>query len=130
MPKELRKVGLKDGKFFPCVSKHVCVSTQSAQEDKKHYIKSIKYEGSRKDALNKIINAIKSFDRTKMIEKTDDYLHIEFTTALFKFHDDVEFYFDEEAKIIHFKSQSRIGGYDWGANRKRMEKIRALYHSS
>ena len=42
--------------------------------------------------------------------------------------DDIEFYIDEENKIIHFKSASRVGYSDLGANRKRMDEIIKLFH--
>ncbi|MFW9902632.1 MAG: DUF1499 domain-containing protein, partial [Candidatus Thorarchaeota archaeon] len=68
--------------------------------------------------------------RTRLLKEEGNYLHYLFTTALFRFKDDVEFLFDETKKEIHFKSQSRIGGYDWDTNRKRMENIRKLFLSN
>ena len=127
MPKEERKVGLIDGKFFPCPKKHICVSTQANENDEKHYINPILYEESKKEAMDKIIKAVNSKKRTKILEQTDEYLHFLFVTGTLKFKDDVEFYFDDLNKKIHFRSQSRIGGYDWGTNRRRMESIRKLY---
>jgi uncharacterized protein (DUF1499 family) len=129
IPKEPRRVGMLEGKFYPCPQKHVCVSTQSDESDKKHYIQPLTYD-SKEEAMEKILEIIKSFKRTKILEKENIYIHAEFTTALFRFKDDVEFYFDENKKLIHFKSQSRIGGYDWNANRNRMEKIRKSYLAS
>jgi uncharacterized protein (DUF1499 family) len=38
----------------------------------------------------------------------------------------VEFLFDDDAHIIHFRSASRTGYGDLGVNRKRMEQLRAL----
>ena len=129
MAKEPRKVGLVDDKrFYPCPKKHVCVSTQSPKEDEIHYIEPISYEGSGKDALDKIEDIILRLKRTKIIQKKENYLHVQFTTALFRFKDDVEFLIDDDAKKIHFRSQSRIGGYDWNANRNRMEKIRSIFN--
>ena len=49
-----------------------------------------------------------------------------FVTSLLKFTDDVVFGLDADAKMLHFKSASRIGHSDLGANRKRMESILAL----
>jgi len=126
MPKE-RKVGLIDGKFYPCYIKHVCVSTQAPEDDEKHYIEPISYSGSKDEAYDKILKIVNSMKRTKILEQKDNYIHTMFTTALFRFKDDVEFLFDDNKKIIHFRSQSRMGGYDWNANRNRMEKIKVLY---
>ena len=41
------------------------------------------------------------------------------------FVDDVEFLLDEDAKVIHVRSASRLGESDLGVNRKRIETIRA-----
>jgi len=70
--------------------------------------------------------AIASLPRTKLIEEEEAYLHYEFTSRLLRFVDDVEFVFDDESKIIHFRSASRIGYGDRGVNRDRMEEIRRL----
>ena len=54
-----------------------------------------------------------------------DYLYAEYSSALFGFVDDVEFYFPPETHIIHVRSASRLGHSDLGVNRKRIEAIRA-----
>ena len=56
----------------------------------------------------------------------DEFLHIEFTSKIFRFIDDVEFYFDKPG-VIHFRSASRIGHSDMGVNRDRMEEIERLF---
>ena len=125
MPKEQKKVGLVEDKLYPCPKSPNCVSTQSA--DEKHKIKPIPYNSTIEEAKKEVIKIIKSLKRTKVITETDNYIHIEFRTAIFKFVDDVEFYFDDSEKIIHFRSASRVGYSDMGVNRKRMENIRKLY---
>ena len=54
------------------------------------------------------------------------YLHAEFKSALLGFVDDVQFMADPAAGVIHMRSASRVGYSDLGANRKRVENIRAL----
>jgi uncharacterized protein (DUF1499 family) len=75
-----------------------------------------------KAALKAVIPAL---PRTKLIEDEELYLHYEFRSLLLRFVDDVEFLFDEKAKIIHFRSASRVGYGDFGVNRRRMEDIRS-----
>ena len=65
--------------------------------------------------------------RTKIIIREDNYIRAEFVSALFRFVDDVEFYFNDASKTIHLRSASRVGSSDLGVNRKRMEQIRAQY---
>ena len=56
-----------------------------------------------------------------------DYIHAEFRSLVFQFVDDVEFYFPPEKSIIHVKSASRSGYYDFGVNRRRVERVRAAF---
>ncbi len=127
MPKEERKVGLKDGKFYPCDKHHVCVSTQANKDDEVHYIEPINYTVPLEEAKSRIKSIINTLKRTQLLKEEVNYLHFQFTTGLFRFKDDVEFIFDETNKLLQFRSQSRIGGYDWNTNRKRMEKIREIF---
>lgn len=61
-----------------------------------------------------------------MIEADEHYLHFEFTSRIFRFVDDFELLLNEEQKIIHIRSASRVGYSDLGVNRKRVEKIRLM----
>ena len=55
------------------------------------------------------------------------YLHAIAITKTMKYRDDLEFLFDEDAKIIHFRSASRVGYSDMGVNRQRYDKLRSDY---
>jgi uncharacterized protein (DUF1499 family) len=46
---------------------------------------------------------------------------------IFRFVDDVEFWIDAKNQVIHFRSASRVGHSDLGANRARMESIRKAF---
>ncbi len=54
-----------------------------------------------------------------------DYLHAQFTTRWLGFTDDVEFWLDRNAGVIHVRSASRLGRRDFGVNRARIEALRA-----
>jgi uncharacterized protein (DUF1499 family) len=75
-------------------------------------------------------NIILHEKRTKIVTETSTYLHAEFTSALWRFVDDVEFSIDENAKLIHMRSASRLGRSDFGVNRKRIEDIRKSWAAS
>ena len=51
-------------------------------------------------------------------------------SRIFRFADDVDFRFDDEARLIHFRSASRLGRKDFGVNRERMEGIRRAYEAA
>jgi uncharacterized protein (DUF1499 family) len=62
-----------------------------------------------------------------MVEVTDHYVHAKFTSRFFRFVDDVEFCIDDDLRIIHVRSSSRVGYFDFGVNRRRIERIRANF---
>ena len=129
MPSEERKVGLmEDGKFYPCPEKHICVSSQAPENDEKHYIEPLPLTTSIEEAKEKMLKVINSISRTEILENKGNYLRIKFTTLILRMKDDVEIYFDNEEKLIHFRSQSRIGGYDWNTNRNRINKIKKKFN--
>jgi len=125
MAKSKKPIGIVDGKLHPCPKSPNCVSTQAIDENQK--IEPIKYSGSLEDAKGKILSIINSLKRSKIITNEENYIHIEFRTATFRFVDDVEFLFDDKEKVIHFRSRARMGYSDMGVNRKRMEEITKLF---
>ena len=108
----------------PCPDIPNCVSTQAPVDDAEHYIEPISYTGTVANARHHLLTVIHQMPLTTLITDEPDYLYFEFRTPLMRFVDDVEFYFDDEAHLIHFRSASRLGKGDMGTNRKRMEAIR------
>jgi uncharacterized protein (DUF1499 family) len=122
MPSNL---GLKKGRLAPCPDSPNCVSTQA--QDGRHRIEPIRYSGTQEQAKQRLLQVISSMPRARIITDEANYLHGEFTSLIFRFVDDVEFFFDDQNKLIHFRSASRKGYSDLGVNRKRMEEIRKLF---
>jgi uncharacterized protein (DUF1499 family) len=75
--------------------------------------------------MAKIAAALQAMSRTVVVQKNDGYIYAQCTTQLLKFTDDVEFYLDKTAKVIHVRSASRLGQKDFGVNRARVEHLRA-----
>jgi uncharacterized protein (DUF1499 family) len=117
--------GVADGRLAPCPKSPNCVSSQS--DDEKHYIAPIVYVGTLQEAREKLISVLQSMKRSRIVKAEDTYIHAEFTSAFFRFVDDVEFYLDDTAKTIHMRSASRVGKADFGVNRKRMENFRSRF---
>jgi len=115
-------------KLSPCPDSPNCVS--SLAEDKKHFIEPILYKGDSTVVRQKLLEILYSFKRVRVVELDDSYVHAEFRSFVFGFVDDVEFYFDDVQKIIHMKSASRTGYFDFGVNRRRIEKIKQLFQDS
>jgi uncharacterized protein (DUF1499 family) len=61
----------------------------------------------------------------EVVQSDAGYLYARYTSRLMGFVDDVEFWFDPANNVIQVRSASRIGRGDLGANRKRIEAVRA-----
>ncbi len=121
-------LGVQNGKLAKCPSSPNCVSTQA--DDEEHAMAAVKYNTTSAAAMETIEAVIEeNFPRAKQVDSREHYLHYEFTSFLFRFVDDVEFLIDDTNKQIHFRSASRVGYSDLGANRKRMAKISRLLTS-
>lgn len=116
-----------DGSLRDCPKSPNCVCTQDG-EDEKHAIGPIYYESTFEQAKGKVIETLNKMKGTELITDSANYLHVEFTTKILSFVDDVEFRFDDERKTLHFRSASRVGYGDMGANRRRMEEFKELYY--
>ena len=117
-------MGERMRRLSPCPDKPNCVSTTA--EEERHAIAPFRYRKSRAEAKEALKAVIAGLPRTTLVEEDDAYLHVEVTSLLLRFVDDVEFLFDEESKTIHFRSASRVGYGDLGVNRRRMEALRSL----
>ncbi len=118
-------LGVTEGRLSPCPDRPNCVSSQAPDPD--HYVEPLSYEGSREEARQRLKQVITDLPRAVITAESPaespDYIRAEFTSALFRFVDDVEFYFPEEP-VIHVRSASRLGYSDLGVNRQRVETIR------
>ncbi len=120
-------LGIREGKLAPCPSTPNCVSSQSS--DKEHAIEPLSYTGEAKEAMARLAGIVRAMPRVQVITEKDDYLYAEFTSLIFRFVDDLEFFPDDSAKRIHVRSASRLGSSDLGVNRKRVEAIRNIWNA-
>ncbi len=105
-------------RFDACPDKPNCVSSL-ADKSSDRYIEPIDAHDL---ILDKIVQYIEDHKNWSLVSRDEDYIHATETSSLFKFVDDVEF--KVEAGKLHFRSASRKGYYDFGVNRKRIEKIK------
>ena len=73
-----------------------------------------------------IVDVAATLPRTRVVTRTDRYAHLEVTSLIFRFVDDLELLWDPEAGVIHFRSASRLGQGDLGVNQKRIDKLREM----
>lgn len=115
-------LGVDNNHLSSCPASDNCVVSQNA--DAKHAIDPIAYHVDRDTAKQTLLKVLTVVPRTEVIEQTDSYIHALSKSRIFKFVDDVEFYFPTNESVIHLRSASRIGESDLGVNRRRVEQIR------
>lgn len=119
-------LGVFEGKLLECPDSPNCVSTMAPKDDEKHYMAPLSFDDLQ-DARLKVLSIVMETPRTEILLQNKEYIHTTYTTPIMRFVDDVEFYFDEDEKLLHFRSASRIGYSDLGTNRRRMEKFKKAY---
>ena len=82
--------------------------------------------GSSRAALDAIETVLGEAPGARVTHRNDDRVEAIFTTRILRFKDDVVFVADAEAGKIHFRSASRTGKSDLGANRKRLNALLPL----
>jgi len=118
-------LGITNGLLAPCPSMPNCVSSQS--RDPEHAVAALTCTSSPAEAMAKLKRIVQAMPRTLIVTETPTYLHAEFTSAIMRFVDDVEFSLEESTRSIHIRSASRLGKSDLGVNRKRVEEIRSRW---
>lgn len=111
----------------PCPGSPNCVSTQATD---KHAIAPLRYTSTQGEAMRRLLMVLRAIPRTTVVDSGQSSLRVEFRTRFFRFVDDAQFLFDDQAKTIHFRSASRIGYSDMGVNRRRMEEIRKAFEAT
>jgi uncharacterized protein (DUF1499 family) len=115
-------------KLALCPNSPNCVSSQAI--DKEHFIEPFKIIGAINDASLALKNALLAQERTVITQETENTLHAEATSLIFRFVDDVDIILDSQARLFHIRSASRIGYGDFGVNRKRVEALRFKLQSA
>ncbi|MEK9775804.1 MAG: DUF1499 domain-containing protein [Quisquiliibacterium sp.] len=121
----LASLAIADGQLKPVRTKRQNAVSSLADTDY-HRIAPLNAGADPRASFEALRKVVASYPGAAIIEQRDDYIYAEFTTQVLRFVDDVEFRLNEAAKTIDVRSASRLGRQDFGTNRKRIEKIRAL----
>ena len=113
-------IGIENGQLKKCPSKPNCI-TSFYEEDKDHYYRALTTNLSIDEIKSKITQ---SELKWKLVKEENDYLYYTFESSLIKFVDDIEILID--GNKIHFRSASRVGYSDLGANKKRIIQFEKL----
>lgn len=108
------ELGVINNSLKECPKKPNCI-TSFYSNDKEHYYPAIKTELSLSEIKEKIAN---SELKWKLIKENQNYLYYTYESELIGFVDDIELLLIENK--LHFRSASRVGYSDLGANKKRI----------
>ena len=116
-----------DGRLQRCPDLPHCVSSVAGELERRR-IEPMRYQGNPEEARQALLRVLRAQARTEIVTEDSEYIHAEVTTLLSRYVDDVEFTFGPDAGVIQMRSSSRIGYYDFNANRDRLERIRSGLH--
>jgi uncharacterized protein (DUF1499 family) len=127
-----KNLGVQDGRLKPPSQTPNSVSSQAdlyPDHPQKDYarIAPFQFRGDGEKAMARLAEILKHSDRTVVVTQEAGYLYAQCTTKLLKFTDDIEFWLDKSAGVIHVRSASRLGRKDFNVNRERVESIRAQF---
>ena len=75
-------------------------------------------------AFIELIQILENTPRLEIISKEKDYIHAIATSRIMKFIDDIEIKNLNQDNIFQIKSSSRLGIYDLGVNKRRVQTLR------
>lgn len=109
-----------------CPASPNCVSSHASDPNQK--VAPFDYQGfSQATAKAALLAALKSLPRTTLETQEDEHFKAVVQSCLFSFVDDLDFVFDDKKQQIHVRSASRVGYWDLGVNRRRIEKLRKVF---
>ncbi len=109
--------GLVNGALRPCPGSPNCVSSEMPDRDLEPLASSV--DGGWERLRKAVISLGGSIEREE-----PGYLHATFRSRVFGFVDDLEC--RQDGDVIQVRSASRLGWWDLGANRRRVERLREV----
>lgn len=110
----------------PCPTSPNCVSSQAGD---KHQIAPFAIKGDPDQAFKRLHLLLGKRSDTTVVAFDKDTIKVEFRTLL-SFVDDGLFLLDRNQAVIHVRSAARLGYWDLGKNRRRMEEIRQQFEQA
>lgn len=107
----------------PCPTSPNCVSSDATA--KKQLILPFQLATKAERAWPVVHEVVMQLPRSNIVQQTDSFLHVECRSAVFGFVDDLKLQLRAREGIIAVYSASRLGYYDFGVNRDRIEVLRA-----
>ena len=102
-------------------------AVSSLTTDTKKYVEPLTMQDNLNSTREKLLCCLESMGNNAVIRVDSNYIYTVFTTPLLRFRDDVELLIDETDQQVHFRSASRLGYSEMGANRKCYNALKWLY---
>ncbi len=93
------------------------------------HVKPFAVSGDPLETFARLKNLVAKTARTVIVTATETYLHAVCRTRI-GFLDDLECRLCPTERVIHVRSASRLGIYDYGVNRRRVERLRRQLNST
>ncbi len=119
--------------FTPCAKRLNCVSSRAAHGSSQ-YVAPLRHDVSRAEAQRVLLEIVRSHGNARIVteEVTEDagFVHATFASTL-GFADDVMFlHLADGGGVVDIKSAARLGHYDFGVNRRRVETLRGEFEAA
>ncbi|MCH8544739.1 MAG: DUF1499 domain-containing protein [Alcanivorax sp.] len=111
--------------FAPCPKAPNCAASISdtVAERPDRLVEPLQGGNTLVDSLNNLTSLLDELPRVTWDNDGMQHIHAVFTSPLFRFKDDVAFWLHEDGRI-DVRSASRVGYWDMGANKRRIEMLR------
>ncbi len=119
---------ITESRLFTCPDAPRCVSSDASRTERR--VEPFRLAVPAERAWESAVDAVATLARARIVARTDDYLHVECKSAVLRFVDDLELHLRPGEDIIAVRSCSRLGYYDFGVNRRRVERLRDLMRQS
>ena len=117
-PQDLGEVG---GRLRACPESPNCVSSDA--EDAEHQVAAIEIVGPPEQAFAAARRIVSEWPRSEIVSDGPLAMHVESTSAIMRFVDDLELVLRPLRGEIAVRSASRMGYSDMGVNRRRVEQL-------
>lgn len=106
----------------PCPAAPHCVTSRPGTRERDR-IDALQAGRDAQEAHARLLAVLAADPAFEVLGDDGRYVHTEYTTGLMRYRDDVEFLIRDDGSI-DVRSSARIGWYDWGVNRNRVEALR------
>jgi uncharacterized protein (DUF1499 family) len=121
--KKGQALGLKNGQLQTCLSPKNCVISETI-DGASPTVEPLAFTIDKATFLAKAKTAVQSIGGT-IITSDENYIAATFSSAVFGFIDDLELRICDD-NLLHFRSSSRVGRSDLGANKYRIDELKLL----